>query len=483
MLKALLSHGAAYSAAGVLSRGVQIVLLPVYTRVLTPEEYGILDYLLVFAAVAHLVVTLEISQGVARQFADTKDSHQRRLYASSALWFTVAAYAVFAVAATVFSVPCAAFLLDSPERVTAFRAVVLATAAYGVHSLLLDLLRWQLKPAGYAIASAGYATLFAAVGVYLVVFQELGVAGVFYGQLAGAVAGVAISLFYSRGLYGPVFAAERCAEMLRYSLPLVVSSVAVIVNLYVDRIAIKALLGLSELGLYGVGARFASVITLVLFGFMSALTPLVFENYAKNSTPHELGRALRFFLSAILPVVILMGIYSRELLWLFAAGEYYDAAPVIPILAISMLFANAYIFAPGLFLARKTRFVAGINIATASLNAILNLALIPRFGIVGSALATTTAAVCAFGMYLFFSQRLYPVPHNWNRIAAGVLVSCIVAFSGPYAFADEHSLGELLLKSAVFIAATLFTVRVLLDKADAATILQSIRCRSTAPGK
>lgn len=476
MIGRLLKDSAVYGLAGMLVRGIQIVLIPVYTRFLSPEEYGAMDYLLVFAALANLTVALEISQGVARQFADTLEPAQRRLYASTALWFTVAAFGLFSVVALLFAAPLTQLLLDAQAWKSAFMVAVVAISVNAIFWLLQDLLRWQFKAWGYVVASAVFTLVTAGVGVYLVVVPQLGIAGIFYGQIAGATAGIAASWLFARELYGFSFIWNKCREMLRYSLPLVVSGIAVFANLYIDRIAIKELMGLSEVGLYGIGFRFASVVSLLLLGFQSALTPLIYQNHKQAETPVELARIFRYYLAAALPLILLIGLYARELLWLFTTEQYYAAWQVMPVLAAGILLANLYIFAPGLFLSKKTGHVAGINVAAALLNLALNLVLIPLLGIVGAALATTISALGAICLYMGFSQRLYPVPHDWRRIMAGCAISGIIVFASLYVPAGTTIVvEELLLKSAGFLLAAVATAGVLLEKAEVAAVLNRLR--------
>lgn len=482
MLTKLLRHGLVYGITGLLSRGIQIVLIPVYTRVLVPEEYGMMDYMLAFAALVNLTVALEISQGVARRLADAGTAEEKRAYASTAAWFALAAYSFFAVVALLFSIPLTLFLLDNPAHAPVFRIAVIAIAANGVFCLLQDLLRWQLKPGGYAAASVAFTVATTAVGVYLVVVPRLGVAGIFYGQLAGALVGILASWLMWRELYDLQFVWEKCRDMLRYSLPLVVSGIAVFANLYIDRIAIKELLGLSELGVYGIGYRFASVVSLLVVGFQSALTPLIFQSHGLDTTPAQLARVFRYFTAMALSLVLLIGLFARELLWILATEQYYGAWDLMPVLAAGILFGNLYIFAPGLFLANKTRHVAGINIAAALLNLGLNLVLIPILGLIGAALATATASFAACCLYMMFSQRLYPVPHEWRRIAGGGLVSGMIVLGAAQVSTHEVvSLGQVVLKIPVFLGATAAITWLLLGKAEiAAAFALLLRRRASA---
>ena len=89
MFRRLLRDSLIYSASTALTRGVQIILIPVYTRLLGPAEFGVVDMVAVFGALVNLTVALEISQGVARYLADARDESVRRSYASTGVIFSI----------------------------------------------------------------------------------------------------------------------------------------------------------------------------------------------------------------------------------------------------------------------------------------------------------------------------------------------------------------------------------------------------------
>jgi len=259
--------------------------------------------------------------------------------------------------------------------------------------------------------------------------------------------------------------------MLNYSLPLVLSSIAVFINLNVDRIAIKELMTVSDVGIYGVGFRIASVMTLLLVGVQAALTPLVFQNYRKDSTPIELARVLRYFLILAFGMTLFLSVLSTELVALFSVPEYYQAAAIVPIMAATFLFANLYIFSPGLFLAKKTKLVAIIGIFVACLNIFLNTWLISRYGIIGAASATCISAVVGFVAIVYYSQAYYRVPYDWRRlILASAIVLSALFFSG--IVFEERVWESLLFYKAVYLLVfTLLLIFVLLKRDEFLSVM------------
>ena len=95
MLQAFLKNSLIYTLGHLLTSGIAIFLLPIYTRYLSPAEYGVIDLFIVIAAIVNLTIALEISQGIARYYQEAKNEKEKRKYTSSAFWFTILVYSLF----------------------------------------------------------------------------------------------------------------------------------------------------------------------------------------------------------------------------------------------------------------------------------------------------------------------------------------------------------------------------------------------------
>jgi O-antigen/teichoic acid export membrane protein len=182
-----------------------------------------------------------------------------------------------------------------------------------------------------------------------------------------------------------------------------------------------------------------------------AVTPLVYARHRDPATPLALERIFRYYVAAALLVGLGLSLFADEILRVLTPPMYYDAAPVVPLLVPALFLANLYVFMPGLEIAKRTTTFAAINLSGALLNLALTFLLIPRLGIVGAALATLISAAAVFGAYAVGSQRAYPVPHQWHRLATAV-----VAVSVVYAVVsriDLDAVATVLLKAAAMIAA------------------------------
>lgn len=479
MLKQLLRDSAVYGVTRFLVQGISFFLVPVYTRVLTPEEFGVFDLLTVVGSIAVVLVGLEVTQGVARLLPESRSEAEKAAFASTSLWFCVCAYGLFCLVALAFAGPLTGALFGSAEHRGEFQLAALATCANGLFLLVSNQLRWDLKATRNGVANLANASVALGLSVVLVVRFHLGVAGFFWGQLGGSAVGFVLALVFSSGRYRWAFDAARLRELLAFSLPLVPASLGVFVTLYVDRVAINMLMSLSDVGIFGVAYRLAAVVGLIVGSFQRALTPLIYTHYRDSETPKQLARAFRYFVGAALLGWLTLALFSGELVALFAAQEYAAAASVLPLLTGALILSNMYIFAPGLDLAKRTKAVSVIILGGAVLNTALNFLLIPLWGLQGAALATCSSAAAVFAAYMIPSQRLYFVAHDWKNLGLAAAGTFAAFLLGELLGGGSTSLGWLL-RALLLLGTTVALARLaLLPHRE---VLRALRRGEPPPG-
>lgn len=417
MLKTLLRDAAVYGASTVLTRAVALLLVPVYTRVLVPAEYGAIDILGIFANFVTLTVALEVTQAVARFLPDARTVEERRRLVSTAALFSIGVYSVFLVVSLLFAELIRTTLVGSAVEPWAMVASLFAIWTVGIFQLLQNNLRFSPQPVAFTVASLAYSLTSISVSVLLVVGLSAGVGGVMVGQAAGGLLGSAVAAWFGRGMYALRFSASALRRMLGFSAPLVPAGLGVFVTIYIDRIALNELASLTEVGVFGIGYRLASIVALLVLGFQMALTPLVYQRYRDPSTPGELARIFRVFVAVATVLSLALSLWAPEALRLATTPAYYAAEVIVPIMAPAILLSGMYVFMPGLAIARKTRIIGVITISGAVLNTVLNFALIPYLGVSGAALATLTSSAAIFVAHATMSQRQYRAPHRWSQFA------------------------------------------------------------------
>jgi O-antigen/teichoic acid export membrane protein len=418
--------GFVYAAGTLVTRGLGLLLLPLYARALEPANFGILDLIVAAGVLVNLVVPLETPQAVAR-FWHERPMPERRSLAGTGAAFAAATYALFVAVAWQFE-DSIALALGLPQAQTeAVRAGAAFVAVNGLMLVLQAQFRFSLRPGAFALAGVGYAALVLVGMVGLVAAANTSVAHVLWMQAAAA--GL-VSLWCAWALrYDLIWRIDgrELAGMLRFSLPLVPAGLAMFGAVHAHRFMLGWLGTLEQVGLFALASRVASVATLVLIGVQGALTPLIYAHHRDPDTPARLARLFERFWSVGLLVCLMLTTFGADIVPLLAGPGYVDAAGLLVWLAPATLLAQMYIFLPGIPLARKTHWQLWITVTAAASGLLMAFAVVPFWQAYGAAAATFIAAGGFFAGWLVAGQRLYPLPLRGKRLLGVTLLYAALA--------------------------------------------------------
>jgi O-antigen/teichoic acid export membrane protein len=456
MFRRLIRDILIYGVAGVSGMALQLLLMPLYVRLLGPSDFGVIDMLMVAGTFVNLTAALEITQSVARFCPAAESQAERQQFASTALWFSLVGYSGFVLAALACSQWLSPWLVGEAAGSHVFAAGAVAIFAGGLAYVARNQLRWDLKPHQHAVSGVLQVLLTHGCAVLLVTVGQMGVLGVLLGQILGNAAAAMLAIWWSRSSYRLAFHWHKLREMLAFSLPLVPSGIGVFAALYIDRICIRELMTLEDVGRYGIAYRLASVMALFTLAFQSALGPLIYAHYREPNTPLTIARAFKYFSFLAAGGILLLGLFARELLTLLATPTYLAVTPLVGLLAAANTLNSMSTFTPGLGIAKKTKTIALINLFAAGLNTLLNLLLIPPLGLFGAALATLCAALVRCIWNFAASQAVYPIPHDWKKpLAAIVVTGLLLVATATWSPASAPTLTTLALKVVTLAVATL----------------------------
>ena len=425
MLKSLIKDAIIYSFNTVISKGIAFFLIPIFTSVLVPSEYGIIDIFLVLGSVVKVFVGFEITQAFARFYVEVKEKDKPTFVTTSFIFFLVS-YTLFFLFIWIFDEPLNAQITDNQAGLSVYYLAFLSIVSNSIFNFWQNSLRWSFKSKLYSINSILFTIIVYGASVFLIVYKGLGLQGYFIANIIGSLSLSILSLYYQRSNLVWAFDLPLLKKMLHFSFPLVFSSVAVVLSNYTDRIVIKEFLNLNSLGIYGIGFRVASMVGLFLTGIRMAVSPLVYGHYKDPSTPKKLADLTTVFALLSFILIIFLSLFSKEIIGVIADEQYFESWKVMPLLAAATLIGNAYIFTPGIGISKKTKYMVYINTAGLVFNLGLNYMLIPIFGIVGAATATILGALLVLSMYVYFSQKLYTIPFEGMLIIGGILLTIII---------------------------------------------------------
>ena len=425
----LARHSAIYGLGSLVSRFIAVLLLPVYTRYLTPADYGLIETLIALSAILTVLLAAGVKSAFFRFYFDEKDHAGHLRVIRTSFWFTMAMATAGLVAGLVLAGPISQFLFGTASHADLVRAAFVGLWANVNYEQLTSLFRVEQRSVAYLIATLINLTVTVGATLLLVVAWDVGPIGVIVGNFTGTLLVYLGLLAYRREQLGLEWDRELLREMNRFGMPLVPSALFLWALNFSDRFFLVKLSGPREVGLYSIGVRMASAIILFLAAFRTAWPAFAYS----IEDDREAKRAYSFVLTYIVVITSWMalglGVLAPWLVRLLTTPSFYSAERVVAPLAFAAAAFGAYIVVViGIGRARKTRSNWVITGAACLLNVALNLLLIPPYGMVGAAIATIGAYATLFVGMAWRAQRIYPVPYQWRRVAtaAGVAIALTV---------------------------------------------------------
>ena len=430
-LRRLGRHSAIYGIGGLVSRIIAVLLLPLYTRYLTPSDYGQIETLLALTTVMGLILRAGITSAFFRFYFDVDDDEGRLRVLRTSFWFTMGGGTLGLALLLLFASPVSTLLFGDADAANLVRAAGVALWATVNYEQMTSLFRVEERSVAFVCASL--ANVFITIGftLLLVVSLEKGAIGVIVGNFSGTLIVYLALLGYRREQLGLQFDRGLLREMNRFGIPLVPTALFLWVTNFSDRFFLVKLADVSEAGLYSVGVRVASAMVLLLTAFRMAWPAFAYSIKDEREARRTYAYVLTYLTVVTAWVALALTLLSPWLVDLLAAPRFADSATVVGPLAFATVSYAAYIvIAIGVGRARRTQFNWVVTGAAALVNVVLNLVLIPPYGMMGAALATVAAyTTMAIGM-AWWSQHIYPVPYQWRRVATAALAAVGLAVIG-----------------------------------------------------
>ncbi|MDQ2631594.1 MAG: oligosaccharide flippase family protein [Actinomycetota bacterium] len=427
-LRRLATTGAAYTAASILSKLIAVALLPLYTRYLSPEDYGAAEVLFSAVVVASIVIRFGLIEAILRFYYKDGEDPAKVVAGTFAGLFWLAT--IGALIALPFAEPLSELLLDesAPDLV---RIAIAGLWVLTLWEFLLTLFRLDERARAFFVTTILNVLAAIALTVVLVVALEEGARGLLLGSYATGAAFVLVLVALQWRRLSLRFEVEMMRRLFRFGLPTMPAEASLYLLNFVDRLIIVRTLGLAEAGLYSLAVKFAQAVNVLVRGFQLAWPPLAYSIRDDEEARRFYATVVTLFVAGCAFVVAGMWLFSRWIVRALAAPEFFDSYEAIGLISIGVtLYALYQVLIVILGRTGRTEFNFPAAIGALVVNVALNLILVPPMGIVGAGLALALSYLLGLGLMYAFTQRLFPVPYEWGRLLRVVLaVAAIVGLA------------------------------------------------------
>lgn len=422
------SQTAIYIFGVLLGRAFSFLLLPVYTRYLSPADYGVIQLVDLTFDVLTLVAGTRLAAGLFHFHEKASTVDQKNAVLSTTMMALAGAYAIVAALAVLFASTLSQLVFESAAHTTLIRIAATSFVFQGLLIVPLAEIRRREQPRLFVAINSGKLIAQAVLNVFFLVVMEYGILSMFLSTLiTSAVLAVSLTVYLVRqaGLH---FSAPILRDLIRFGLPLIATQVATIFTTFGDRFFLRQAVdaavpgqstaGVAAVGLYALAYQFGFLLaTLALDPFLSVWQPVRFKLAQQENRDAIFSRAFIMLNVLLVTIGVGIGLFVDDLLQILAAPVFHSASNLVPLLLLAFVFAAwPAALDTGIMLRERNELITYANWVSAGVALAGYLILIPRFFAWGAVWTTLAASVIRHVIIYRASQRLWPIRYDWQPV-------------------------------------------------------------------
>ncbi len=469
-----------YSAASIVGRLVSVIMLPVYTRYLTPSDYGLLQLLDITVEVTALLFSAGIRSGLQRFYfkAATEDERNRVISTTFFLELGLSlagTLALLALANVVHRVVLVGAGSTDLVRIAAIN-FTLATLTF----VPLTLLTIEQRATVLTVVTLAKLAVQVTLNIYFLAFRHLGVESILLSTtIASSLLGIGL-VAWMLGRTGIRVSRAIVHDLRRFGVPYQISTAAAFILTFGDRFFLAHYSGAAEVGLYGLAYQFGFLLYMVGSGpFLSTWMP---QRYEVASRPREerdasYARGFLYFNLILMTAALGIVVFVRPAIAMLTRSDYHSAALLVPIIVAAYVlqgWGEAVKF--GIDITERTKLYTAASWIATAVVLVGYAVLIPPYGGYGAAFATLIAFAVRLAFSFYWSQKVFPVSYSWGRPILLTAISVAVAVPAVVLPLTRASSGFALGTVLMLVYAAL-TWQFVLDDTHRLGVLEVVRAR------
>lgn len=417
MKKKLFKNSFIYILGDVLNKAVPFFMLPILTRYLTPEDYGIISVFTVLISIFSVFTGLSIHGAININYFTMTKNELKGFIGNCLILLNISTFILAVIVYLLYPYVVERLVLEIEWLMI---AVILAFAQF---LTIINLTLWtaEQRPKPYSV----YQILqtFTTVTLSLVLIVGFGMK--FDGQLlAIAISTILFSMFslifiIKRGYLAFQPNKDHIKDALKFGIPLIPHSLAGWIQTGADRIILISALGATATGIYATGYQIALIIGVLVTAFNKAWSPYLYKTLSANPTIKTKQNIIRFtyiYFISIFSFAILFTYISELAIPYFLGKNFLSSSEFILYFAIAFSFQGMYYMVTNyIFYVKKTHILAYVTFCVSILHIVLLYILISINGAIGAAQAAAISNAITFFSVWYLSSKVYKMPwKNWK---------------------------------------------------------------------
>lgn len=420
-----------YSLGTILPKASGLILLPIYTKYLGPNEFGIVGAMTTFVAFFSIIITLNFERSIFRLIYDYKNKNDIKSFLGTiTLWVFI--FSTFILISCIFFQNLISSLFKSISFYPYFLISILTVYFNTFGNIPRIYLQVQQKSKHFVILGL---IQFLITNFFIIIFVvafEMKATGYLLGGLISSLLLFPYFIVYTLKRIIIKFNFKVFYNIAKFSLPLIPAIISVQIIDLSDRIFIENILSSFELGIYSLAYTIAGILLVFTAAFKKAYDPF-FYKVANESKEIEakfiLEKTNTIYFILILFICFSISIFSKELVLIFFDSNFQPAYEIVPLLCLSYAINKiSGLINLSFYQKKNTHTIMYITVFAALINLILNYFLILKYGYIGAAYSTLITCLFIFGFKYVISKKFYYIKINFTKLLIYISFFLLVFF-------------------------------------------------------
>jgi len=429
-----------YGFGHVLARLVTFFLLPLYTHVFTPDEYGIISLAYAFMGFSLILYRYGMDTALMK-YSVQLEGGERTAHISIIYGLQLITSLIFSGILFFSKNYIAEYVLgiDKPDWIAILSGILLMDAMWNLPVLIL---RAEEKPIPFIIYNFTNVLITMGLNVFFVVKLTMGIQGVLLANLvaSGVVFILSIPIVIKR-IDLRTIQKSTLNKVLKFALPFLPAGIFTMIMELANRYLLEWLADTASVGLFSAGYKLGVLGLIVVMGFNMGWTPYFLKRGKEISAKKEFAQITSIFLGFLGFVIVIVSLWIPEIMRInigsrpLIGEQFWSAENVVFVILLAYFFFGTYVVQlPGIYMKEITKWIPIFRAVGASVNIGLNIYLIPNYGVIGSAWATVVAFIVMSLSIFLRTYKIFPVVYNWIACSYPILFMGIVFFTGDDVF-------------------------------------------------
>ncbi|MDF2438534.1 MAG: conserved rane protein of unknown function [Bacteroidota bacterium] len=423
-IRKLLSDSAVYGITGYLTIISGILLTPLYTRMFTKEEYGIMDLFNTWNTFAMGIIPIGLIPAIIRFYPDFSTNHlEKKKNLGTILTTILTLNIIYIIVMLLLRNFFIGYIKGGNLNEIYFHSLFLVLAGL-LFTYITAILQIRFKKYSYMIITIVNFLILSVLGFVFVYFFNMRLEGFYRASSLSMIVTLTIGILMVRKDVFFHFDKAILKKLLKYSLPLLSVFFLFQTTNIIDRILIMRFGSLEDVGIYNIGTKISGIIRMIFTAFATAWFPLAMSLKENADAKETYKKVHNIFVLGGLVVTAGLFIFRRELI-LFFAPDYLESYNTIGILGLfNFVSTFIYIYSLGLHIKNQTKYLTISAIASIIANVFFSVLLISLIGADGIAWGSLAGSVIWVALQLYFSQKHYFIDFNFT-LTIGIMATLL----------------------------------------------------------